>query len=99
MEKTEFIKELDKHPDLEWREEEHEGDPGIMVANHRFETVTHFSYRKGVIEKNDWKALENFTYQGKNVEHMTRVTGYFSKVGGWNKGKQGELKDRHKNQM
>jgi|GEM_PF-1746838 len=29
-----------------------------------------------------------------NVELVTRVTGYFSKVGGWNKGKLAELKDR-----
>lgn len=30
----------------------------------------------------------------KNVEHVTRVTGFFSKVEGWNKGKIGELNDR-----
>lgn len=29
-----------------------------------------------------------------NVEHITRVTGFFSKVEDWNKGKLGELKDR-----
>ncbi|MEE9118252.1 MAG: anaerobic ribonucleoside-triphosphate reductase [Calditrichia bacterium] len=29
-----------------------------------------------------------------NVEHITRVTGFFSKVEGWNSGKIGELKDR-----
>jgi ribonucleoside-triphosphate reductase len=28
---------------------------------------------------------------------MTRVTGFFSKVGSWNKGKLAELKDRNKN--
>ena len=28
------------------------------------------------------------------VDHITRVTGYFSKVSGWNKGKKAELKDR-----
>ena len=28
------------------------------------------------------------------VEHMTRVTGFFSKVEGWNKGKMAELEDR-----
>ncbi|MFC1560182.1 anaerobic ribonucleoside-triphosphate reductase [Candidatus Margulisiibacteriota bacterium] len=28
------------------------------------------------------------------VEGITRITGYFSKVSGWNKGKLGELKDR-----
>jgi anaerobic ribonucleoside-triphosphate reductase len=31
-----------------------------------------------------------------NVEGITRITGYFSKVSGWNKGKLGELKDRYR---
>lgn len=30
------------------------------------------------------------------VEQITRITGYFTKVSSWNKGKVGELKDRHK---
>ncbi len=32
------------------------------------------------------------------VECMTRITGYFSKISGWNKGKLGELADRYKSQ-
>jgi ribonucleoside-triphosphate reductase len=31
------------------------------------------------------------------VEQITRITGYFTKVSSWNKGKRGELKDRHRN--
>ncbi|MFH0822443.1 MAG: anaerobic ribonucleoside-triphosphate reductase, partial [Pseudomonadota bacterium] len=31
-----------------------------------------------------------------NVEQITRITGYFTKVSSWNKGKLGELKDRYK---
>jgi ribonucleoside-triphosphate reductase len=31
-----------------------------------------------------------------NVEGITRVTGYFSKVSGWNKGKIAELQDRYR---
>jgi ribonucleoside-triphosphate reductase len=34
----------------------------------------------------------------ENVDGITRVTGYFSKTSGWNKGKMAELKDRYKNQ-
>jgi hypothetical protein len=33
---------------------------------------------------------------GRDVTQITRVTGYFSKVGGWNKGKMAELRDRHR---
>lgn len=32
----------------------------------------------------------------ENVEHMTRVTGFFSKIEGWNQGKLGELRDRYR---
>jgi len=32
----------------------------------------------------------------KNVDGITRVTGYFSRVSGWNKGKRGELLDRYR---
>ncbi len=35
--------------------------------------------------------------QSTKVEQITRITGYFTKVSSWNKGKRGELKDRHKN--
>ncbi|MEO0077014.1 MAG: anaerobic ribonucleoside-triphosphate reductase [candidate division WOR-3 bacterium] len=31
-----------------------------------------------------------------DVDHITRVTGYFSRVSGWNKGKKAELRDRYK---
>ena len=31
------------------------------------------------------------------VEGITRITGYFTKVSSWNKGKLGELHDRHRN--
>ena len=30
----------------------------------------------------------------ENVDGITRITGYFSKINGWNKGKRGELGDR-----
>lgn len=32
--------------------------------------------------------------QGLEVEQITRITGYFTKISQWNKGKRGELKDR-----
>jgi ribonucleoside-triphosphate reductase len=31
-----------------------------------------------------------------DVDGITRITGYFTKVSSWNKGKLGELKDRHR---
>ena len=32
-----------------------------------------------------------------DVDGITRITGYFTKVSSWNKGKLGELKDRYRN--
>ncbi|OGC12830.1 anaerobic ribonucleoside-triphosphate reductase [candidate division WOR-1 bacterium RIFOXYC2_FULL_37_10] len=31
-----------------------------------------------------------------NIEGITRITGYYSRIQGWNKGKTGELKERHR---
>ena len=36
------------------------------------------------------------TCNSEKVEGITRITGYFSKISGWNKGKLGELKDRYR---
>jgi anaerobic ribonucleoside-triphosphate reductase len=33
----------------------------------------------------------------ENLEQITRITGYFTKVQSWNKGKLGELKERYRN--
>jgi len=33
----------------------------------------------------------------EEVDGITRITGYFTKISSWNKGKLGELKDRYKN--
>lgn len=35
----------------------------------------------------------------ENIDGITRITGYFSKISGWNKGKLGELKDRYRVQL
>jgi ribonucleoside-triphosphate reductase (formate) len=41
---------------------------------------------------------ENCLYcQSSEVDGITRITGYFTKISSWNKGKLGELKDRYRN--
>ncbi len=37
--------------------------------------------------------------ESANIDHITRVTGYFTKVSGWNKGKKAELKDRYRSKL
>jgi len=35
----------------------------------------------------------------ENTEGITRITGYFSRIPGWNKGKIAELHDRYRTQQ
>lgn len=42
---------------------------------------------------------DSCSYCGSNqIEGITRITGYFTKISSWNKGKLGELRDRFRNQ-
>jgi ribonucleoside-triphosphate reductase len=34
----------------------------------------------------------------EDVDGITRITGYFTKISSWNKGKLGELRDRYRNE-
>ena len=46
---------------------------------------------------NGRKMIDKCSFCGSdNVDHITRVTGYFSKDSMWNKGKIAELRDREK---
>ena len=97
MERNEFmdfLKSEQEHFDM--AEESLDGKDGIYVKNKVFETETHFTDK--IIADKELKELIVATHHGKNIEHMTRVTGYFSKIAGWNKGKVGELKDRHRSE-
>jgi len=49
-----------------------------------------------IIAKLSPEELMNHINRGLEVEHITRITGYFTKVSQWNKGKRGELKDRRR---
>ena len=37
--------------------------------------------------------------ESENIEGITRITGFFSKISSWNKGKLAELKDRRRTKM
>jgi hypothetical protein len=72
-------------------------DKGMLIRNSRLETLTHATFE--AIEKSTLDTLTASCSQGKDVDHITRVTGYFSRTSGWNKGKTGELKDRHRSRV
>jgi hypothetical protein len=52
------------------------------------------SITNDLIAKLSPEELMGHINKGLEVEHITRITGYFTKVSQWNKGKRGELKDR-----
>ncbi len=81
--------------EYEWAEGVHDGKDGIFVRNKLYDAETHFT--NSAISAHDINALLVHSRQGKNIENITRVTGFFSKVGSWNKGKTGELADRYRN--
>jgi len=79
---------------LEWSDGEYGKVDGIFVKDPYRGVHSHFS--KDVIEENDWETLKIRIYQGKDIYHVTRIVGYFSRIENWNKSKLGELKDRQK---
>ena len=81
-----------------WKAEEtvdHDGlVTGWIVEDRWFDTLHNITV--DAMAKLNLKSLAAVTAAGKDVEHITRITGYFSKVSAWNKGKLAELKDRHR---
>ena len=95
MEKQGFVAYLSRNQEqFAFQEKEQDGVAGVLVENKSFQTKTFFP--KETISGKDLSLLLIATHQGRNIEHITRVTGYFSKVSGWNKGKVAELIDRHR---
>lgn len=85
---------LENNPQIEWTKDDEDylyfkhglldkEDEKIRVAPDVFFKITAADLLKAVIN-------------GRDVDHITRVTGYFSRTSGWNKGKVAELEDRHR---
>lgn len=68
--------------------------PGYLIVSDRWEVMRHIE--KDVLAGMTVTMLEDVMAGGKNIDHITRITGYMSKTSGWNKGKQAELRDRHR---
>jgi len=94
------IEELDKylaeHSDLlSWYVSENDR---YLYVKHEADSEKEFtSIDMSKLKEIDIKQLHKKLVGCRDVDHITRVTGYFSKTSGWNKGKTGELKDRVRN--
>lgn len=42
---------------------------------------------------------KNLPYNGKPIQHWSRITGYYQNVAGWNEGKVAELSDRKRHSI
>jgi len=83
---------LEKNPEIEWAFD----DSGNLFLRHPTFDSKDEKLKiepRGLKELTEGK-LNKILVGGRNVEHITRVTGYFSRVSGWNKGKRAELVDR-----
>ena len=93
MSRPEFLKYLAENSrEFSFRETTRDGEPGVAVANNLYRTSTFFA--DAAIGAGELSSLLAATHRGKKIEHITRVTGYFSKVKSWNTGKVSELADR-----
>ena len=83
---------LSRHQDVEWAFDD---DGNLFLRHSVFDTENEkVKVEPKALKELSAQDLEKLLVSGRNVEHITRVTGYFSRVSGWNKGKLGELVDR-----
>ncbi|MCX7705532.1 MAG: anaerobic ribonucleoside-triphosphate reductase [bacterium] len=95
MDRNRFIEHLKNYQhQYEFEEKKDNGYAGILVKNKEYNTLTFFTDQ--AIEEKELVELLRHTHHGKNVEWISRVTGYFSKINSWNKGKKEEFKDRYR---
>jgi hypothetical protein len=99
MTKDEFDDFCESHKDIEWQYDEEKKEFAFRnicldwyLADKNRATVVTEDKIKDIKPDDLLKAINS----GLEVEQMTRITGYFAKVASFNKGKMGELKDRHK---
>ncbi|NOQ55304.1 MAG: hypothetical protein GQ477_00700 [Nanohaloarchaea archaeon] len=71
-----------------------DGDKGVFVKNNNFDSTIFVTL--DALKKNSVDTIVAQSVQGRDVDQITRITGYFSTVSNWNKGKIAELKDRYR---
>jgi hypothetical protein len=94
MKVEELCSFLEDHKEVEWAMD----DEGNLFVRHSLYDGPNekIKIEPKALSKLTRERLEKILVDGRNIEHITRVTGYFSRISGWNKGKRGELSDRHR---
>ena len=94
MTKAELDRYLEDRPHVLWAVD----DDGNFYFRHEEFDAEHEKVKVEPQALKDLTAakLDQILTAGRNVEHITRITGYFSRIAGWNKGKKGELEERYR---
>lgn len=90
IEELENFVTMENELDLEWQEENGE----FFIRSKYYETCIKIDMKK--LDRITVQELKKEIVQGKEVINISRVTGFFSITTNWNKGKQGELKERYR---
>lgn len=99
MTQQQFDSLLETNPNIEWMDDEEQEQ--MLFRNTLLQWYTNDTNRATVIRYDKLHDMEpsellKHINKGLEVEGITRITGYFTKIGNWNPGKIGELKDRKK---
>lgn len=92
MDRQQFLRSVEEHPDLSLIAER---ELSVQVHNTRLDAA--FDVPHNSIAQHSWQNLSRVLCGGEDrvISKMTRVVGYFSKTHNWNESKLGELADRH----
>ena len=93
MTRPELIQYLSTRDRYLWTEDE---DGSLIVVDLAFDPPEESRLTDDGIAKHDLITIVAALAHGRDVEQITRITGYFSKVASWNKSKKAELRDRHR---
>ncbi len=88
-----FFDAVEQHPDLEGV-----GVEGTALLVGYKPRCVKTRLEAQAVRDYSWEELEPVLTGKKEahqLNHVTRVVGYFSRIENWNKSRQGELKDRH----
>ena len=82
---------------IDWAADAHEGEPGWFLHWNNpndpgDDEVSHVTAK--ALPDLKWDALLTTVIGGRDVVHVTRIVGYYSRTNNWNRSKLGELKGR-----
>jgi hypothetical protein len=91
---------LDVHRNIEWHDENDEVlFRNTMLPWYQEDTNRATKITKQKLDELTTEDLLSSINRGLEVEHITRVTGYFAKTRSFNPGKMGEFKDRYRTEI